>query len=165
MRLGWKFIWYTAHTIHRLSHWSFPKGMALWISCMPTFCHFIYSHIVIHTRAQATKAIWDLHGVYCTSRWVITRTDSTCFTQDFHLSYYSDTKQYNSHIPGVKFAGLIHPGVNILDLISIAIFLCVILTHIVIIFILLPTRFDWNCSEVRRDSCVIPLLVHFFAPN
>lgn len=31
---------------------------------------------------KATKAIWDLEGVYCTSR----------------------------HIPGVKFAGMIHPG-------------------------------------------------------
>ena len=30
----------------------------------------------------ATKAIWDIEGIYCTSR----------------------------HIPGVKFAGLIHPG-------------------------------------------------------
>ena len=31
---------------------------------------------------KATKAIWDLEGVYCTSR----------------------------HIPGIKFAGHIHPG-------------------------------------------------------
>ena len=31
---------------------------------------------------EATKAIWDIEGIYCTSR----------------------------HIPGVKFAGLIHPG-------------------------------------------------------
>ena len=31
---------------------------------------------------KATKAVWDLEGIYCSSR----------------------------HIPGVKFAGLIHPG-------------------------------------------------------
>ena len=69
---------------------------------------------------KATKACWDIEGVYCSSRYV-------CYFRVYFIFWFSSThcspKNFEtqsflfvvsifvlSHIPGVRFAGLIHPG-------------------------------------------------------
>jgi acetamidase/formamidase len=60
---------------------SFSSLKSIAISHSPTLSFLLIGFLTDH-YPKATKACWDIDGIYCTSR----------------------------HIPGVKFPGLIHPG-------------------------------------------------------
>ena len=57
-------------------HWPVTRSWS------PGFSHIDSSRFLTDHYPSASKAIWDIEGIYCQSR----------------------------HIPGVRFAGLIHPG-------------------------------------------------------
>lgn len=51
-----------------------------------------------HFPKSNAKAIWDFEGIYAVSRY-----NSSIYVPNFNYSF--------RHVPGVRFPGMIHPGV------------------------------------------------------